>query len=254
MSDYTLDVTVGADHVAVVEFARGPNNYFDTPFVFALAQAFEDLAAEGRARAILLCSSSKHFSAGANFTGPVDLDSEGPHAYDAAARMFAQPLPIVAAVHGAAIGGGLGLALVADVRYACPESRFGAPFARLGVHHGFGMSVSLPLVVGHQHALDLLYTARRINGEEALAIGLADACVPAAELRAASHAHAATIAANAPIAVQSMRKTMRGHLAELVRAATVREKSEQGAQQHTLDHKEGVAADLARRTPEFVGR
>src|SRR5439155_742096 len=80
-------------------------------------------------------------------------------------RLFAAAIPVVATVQGAAVGGGLGLALSADFRVASPDSRFWANFARLGFHHGFGMTVTLPALVGQQAALDLLYTGRRVPGE-----------------------------------------------------------------------------------------
>src|SRR6202030_4695081 len=117
----------------------------------------------------------KHFCAGANFAG--DTPAEG-DLYEQAVRLFAAGLPLVAAVQGAAVGGGLGVALSADFRVATPETRFSANFARLGIHHGFGITVTLPLVVGHQRALEMLYTGDRLGGEQAHAIGLCDRLVP----------------------------------------------------------------------------
>ena len=93
-------------------------------------------------------------------------------------RLFRTRKPIVAAIQGAAIGGGLGVAMAADFRIAAPEARFSANFARLGFHHGFGLSVTLPAAVGGQHAAELLYTGRRITGDDAVAIGLVDRVVP----------------------------------------------------------------------------
>jgi hypothetical protein len=81
-------------------------------------------------------------------------------------RLIAARTPIVAAVQGAAVGGGLGLALAADFRIATPSTRFIANFSRLGLHHGFGNTVTLPAVVGQQHALDMLYTGRAVAGDE----------------------------------------------------------------------------------------
>ena len=257
MTDFTIDVAVDVAHVATVEFHRGDANYFDEPLISALAATFEQVAEAGDARAIVLCSRGKHFCAGADFRGGVDgvsgaASDEGPHLYDAAVRIFRQPLPIVAAIQGAAIGGGLGVAMACDLRVAEPTSRFSAPFARLGLHHGFGLSVTLPLVVGHQRSLDLLYTGRRFGGEEARAIGLVDRL--ADDVRAAATELAAEIAISAPLAVQSIRQTLRGHLADAVRAATDHEKAEQAIHRQTADMIEGVRADLERRPPRFEGR
>ena len=159
-----ISVAMGTDHVAVIEICRPPNNFFDTALIAAIADACDVLAAGHECRAVLLCSSGRHFCAGADFSAP---GGTGVGLYEMAIRLFEQPLPIVAAVQGAAIGGGLGLAMAADFRVACPEARFSANFARLGFHHGFGLGATLPGVVGQQVALELLYTGRRVGGEEA---------------------------------------------------------------------------------------
>ena len=243
--------------VAVLEIRRPPNNFFDIDLIRDLAGALERLADDGECRAVVLCSEGKHFCAGANFGSGErhsGISREDEHLYDVAIRLFEQPLPIVAAIQGAAIGGGLGLALAADFRVACSEARFSANFARLGIHHGFGLSVTLPMVVGHQRSLELLYTGRRIDGDDALRIGLCDRLVPLVDVRSASMAFADDIAASAPLAVRSIRKTMRGHLADNVRAALVGEKTEQDRLVQTDDWGEGVRATAERRAPTFQGR
>lgn len=260
MGDFTIDVDLGADHVATVTFSRGPSNFFNEPLISALADRLDELAAAGQARAVVLTGAGRHFCAGADLTGGQASvagtvgEAGGPHLYDAAVRLFRQPLPLVAAVHGAAVGGGLGLALACDLRVASPDARFSAPFARLGVHHGFGLSVTLPLVVGHQRAIELLYTGRRVKAEEAAAIGLADLLTPDGGALDGAQALARQIAESAPLAVRSIRATMRGHLAEAVRAATEHEKAEQAIHFATADMTEGVRADRERRTPVFEGR
>jgi 2-(1,2-epoxy-1,2-dihydrophenyl)acetyl-CoA isomerase len=252
-----VSVHVGDDFVATVELCRPPENYFDLAMIHALADAYQSLDADPRCRAIVLCSQGKHFCAGAAFsdrtqsptpvTGPVAL-------YVEAVRLFAAVTPVVAAIQGAAIGGGLGLACSADFRVAGPQARFAANFARLGFHHGFGLSVTLPAIVGQQHTLDLLYTGRRISSDEALRIGLCDRLVGADEVRSAAHAFAVEIAGSAPLAVRSIRETMRGDLADRVRAALDREDSEQRRLQVTADWREGVRATAERRPPRFEGR
>ena len=168
--------------------------------------------------------------------------------------MFEASKPVVAAVQGAAIGGGLGLACSADFRVACPEARFAANFARLGFHHGFGLTVTLPAIVGQQQSMVLLYTGRRIGGEQAASIGLCDLLAPADRVRAEAHALAAEIAVSAPLAVRSIRATMRGDLAGRIRAATDREAAEQDRLRGTADFSEGVRAMAERRPPRFEER
>jgi 2-(1,2-epoxy-1,2-dihydrophenyl)acetyl-CoA isomerase len=248
-SDVGLEVD---GHVAVIEIRRPPNNYFDVDLIAAIADTLDELAA-GDCRVAVLASQGRHFCAGANFGGGRETGGGGPHLYEMAVRLFEQPLPIVAAVQGAAIGGGFGLAMAADFRVASPEARFSANFARLGFHHGFGLTVTLPLVAGHQAALDLLYTGRRVDGDEALRLGIADRLVAADELRSAARDLAADIAGSAPLAVRSIRETMRGDLAERVRAALARERSEQDRLAATQDWREGVKAMAERRPPVFIG-
>ncbi len=250
-----VHVEVGDDHVALVEIRRPPNNFFDFDLVMALANAFERLDEDPACRAILLASEGKHFCAGANFAAPRNRDDNAPiqDLYHEAIRLFETGTPIVAAVQGAAVGGGLGLALVADFRIAAPEARFSANFARLGFHHGFGLSVTLPALVGQQRAMELLYTGRRIKGKEAHAMGLCDELVPLDSLRSRARELASEIATSAPQAVKSIRATLRGDLAERIRAATAHERKEQDRLMATKDFREGVTAMTERRPPKFTG-
>jgi enoyl-CoA hydratase/carnithine racemase len=255
-----LAVEVGDDHVATIEIRRPPNNHISLAIVDGLAAALKDLDADERCRAIVLCAAGKHFCAGGDF-GPGGADDRAPRpgaerrgVYDEAYRLFANTKPIVAAVQGAAIGAGLGLALVADFRVAAPEARFSANFARLGFHHGFVLTATLPRVVGQQRALEMLYTGQRLKGEEALAIGLADRLAPLDRVREAAHELAREIAISAPLAVVSIRQTMRGDLPDAVRAVIARERQEQSRLRVTEDWREGVKAMAERRLPNFVGR
>lgn len=254
-----VGVALGDDFVATVEIRRPPHNYFDLALIDDLCDAFEALDEDAGCRAIVLSAEGKNFCAGAQLGGRADAsggagEGDGRHLYDAAVRLFATKTPVVAAIQGAAVGGGLGLALMPDFRVAAPEARFAANFARLGFHHGFGLSVTLPALVGQQRAMELLYTGRRIPAEEALAIGLCDAIAPLETLREAAAARAREIAGSAPLAVRSIRETLRGDLAARIRAATDREKAEQDRLTRTRDFQEGVRAMAERRLPDFLGR
>ena len=130
---------------------------------------------------------------------------------------------------------------------------FSANFARLGIHHGFGVTVTLPLVVGPQRALELLYTGVRLHGEEAHAIGLCDRLVSTDRLREEAVALADEIAASSPLAVRAIRQTMRGDLPDRIRDATTHEAAEQAKLFATSDFREGVRAAAERRPPRFIG-
>ena len=246
-------------HVAIVEITRPPHNFFDQPLIRDLAIAFEAVDADPALRSIVLCSSGSAFCAGAHFGTRGDpTGADSPRRvnplYDEALRLFACAKPVVAAVHGPAIGGGLGLALVADFRITCAEARFSANFNRLGFHPGFGLSVTLPRLVGLQQAAMLLYTGRRIGGEQAFAMGLADALVAQDQVRAEALRLATEIAASAPLAVASTRQTLRRGLVDEIRAAVARESEAQNREFLSADFKEGVAAMADRREPVFTGR
>ena len=173
MSDVTIEDR--GRHVAVACLHRPPNNFFDSALLSDLAAAYEELAGSRWCRAIVLASEGKHFCAGLDFASNGTQDIA--ELYRNALRLFASPLPVVAAVQGAAIGGGLGLAMSADFRMCTAGSRLSANFSRLGFHHGFALSVTLPRTVGHQTAADLLLTGRRVGGEEAVRLGLCDVLV-----------------------------------------------------------------------------
>lgn len=250
----STDVTVeSAGHVAVVEIHRPPNNYFDTTLIKNLADAYERLDDDVEYRAIVLCAEGKHFCAGADFSRPAEDRSSPGELYAQAIRLFRTGKPVVAAVHGAAIGGGLGLALSADFRVAAPSSKFAANFSRLGFHPGFGITVTLPRVVGPQKALEWVLTGERFGGEIAYAAGLVDELAADGDVRPAAIRFADRIAAAAPLALVSIRATMRAGLAEAVAAATARELDEQIRLQATADFREGVTAAAERRPPMFTG-
>ena len=244
--------TVGDDFVATIELRTPPNTFFSLDQIGGVADALAALDDDDRCRAAVLRAQGRHFCAGADFSA-AGRTYTTEDLYAAAVRIFRTHTPVVAAVQGAAIGGGLGLALSADFRIAAPEARFSANFARLGFHHGFGLSVTLPRLVGEQAAAELLYTGRRVKGDEAVELGLADRLAGLDELATTAHAFAREIAISAPLAIRSIRTTLRGDLADRVEAATAHEGAEQEWLRRTADFSEGNAAMTDRREPDFHG-
>lgn len=254
-----MTVTTARDgHVALVTFARPPSNFADLSLIDEIGVAFAAADADREVRAIVLQSDGRVFCAGADLANanPVaggKREGERNPFYAAAARLFAVGKPVVAAVQGAAVGAGLGLALVADFRVAGPDAKFVANFAQLGFHPGFGISAVLERVVDRQRALLMNLTGRRIRADQAFEWGLVDLVAPADGVRQAALGLAREIAAGAPLAVQSTRATMRGDLHALVERQTDHELGEQSWLQRTSDFAEGVRAVNERRPGNFTG-
>jgi enoyl-CoA hydratase/carnithine racemase len=266
MSTYTDIGVEKVGHVGTIEIRRPPLNFFDVSLINQIADALEEFDRDIEIRASVLAAQGKAFCAGANFGDPARQEAEERtktdpasnlpinHLYVQAVRIFRNKKPIVAAVHGAAIGGGLGLAVAADFRVTCPEARFAANFTKLGFHPGFGLTATLPELVGKNNAELIFYTSRRVTGEEALKMGLANECVPQDQVRSAAMKLAQEIAECSPLGLLATRATMRAGLADRVLAATNHELVEQNRLRTTEDFKEGVKATAERRVANFRGR
>src|SRR5438046_4311186 len=182
MSDYNgfREIGVNLDAlVATVGLRRPPHNFFASALIAVSADAFERPDAHPACRAIVLAAEGRSFCAGADFSRRMDTGTiqeagrtgGGRHLYKEAIRLFRIEKPVIGAIHGAAIGGGLGLALMPDFRVTCEEARYSANFNRLGFHPGFGLTATLPRLVGPQQAALLFYTRRRLSGDDSGRIG-----------------------------------------------------------------------------------
>jgi enoyl-CoA hydratase/carnithine racemase len=256
--DVSIDLNDN-DHVAWAEIHRPPHNFFDHQLIKDLSDAFSALDDDAGCRAIVLAAEGKSFCAGADFTRrQAPAESAAPPTenplYSEAVRLFRCKKPVIAAVQGAAIGGGFGLAVAADFRVVTADARFAANFVKLGIHPGFGLTFTLPRIIGVQKASLMFYTGRRISGQQALEWGLADLLVAPERLRDSARTLAAEIAENAPLAIVSTRATMRAGLADAVKAQTDIEFREQSRLIRTEDHREGVKAVGERRPGRFQGR
>jgi enoyl-CoA hydratase/carnithine racemase len=252
----TADLAIEG-HVARITFANPPLNFATIPLLRAIADALERLDADPQVRAIVLASQGRPFCAGADLASDKGFggSSDDPlrEFYDQALRIFAAKKPIVAAIQGAAVGAGLGLAVAADFRVAAREARFAANFVKLGFHAGFGLTATLPRLIGEQRAATMILTGSRYKAEDVAPWGLVDRLVDASSLLHAAHELAAEIAENAPLSLLAARATIRAGLVDKVRAALAHEYAEQAKLRITADYVEGVRAVAERRPGTFIG-
>jgi enoyl-CoA hydratase/carnithine racemase len=245
-------------HTALLLFQNPPHNHATVTLLRLIADALERLDGDPQVRAVVLAAEGRVFCAGADLASPNGFGASGTDPlrefYDQAIRLFGSRKPVIAAVQGAAIGAGLGLAVMADFRIAAPEARFSANFAKLGFHPGFGLTCTLPRVIGRQRAAEMFLTAGRYRTDQVAPWGLVDRIASGDTLREAALAFAGEIAENAPLALLATRATLRGDLVEQVRATLRHEYGEQIKLRDTDDFAEGVRAVAERRPGNFTGR
>jgi enoyl-CoA hydratase len=228
----------------------------------ALRDATVEVSADPQTRVVVLRGAGKAFSAGGDFSVLEQSSKRDPEDnrrmmlefYSVFLSLMNVPVPVVAVIHGAAVGAGLCIALTADVRLAAAEAKLGANFVRVGLHPGMGCTALLPHVVGPARAAELLLTGALVSGDEAARIGLVSRALPREGLEAAAQETLAAIAGAAPIAVRQTKATMRRALLAQLPGALAQEALNQAIDFGTEDLLEAISAFRAGRTPEFHGK
>ncbi len=259
------ELTVDRDgHVVLVRLNRPPRNTMSVGLLEEFHETIGALRHDATARALVLGSIGKHFCAGADVgtglpgseqavRGPMGQADQLRDVYAPFLSLLDLPIPTVAAVRGAAVGGGFGLALACDFRVVSPESRFIAPFVKLGLHPGMGLTYLLPALVGIPRALELLLTGDELRGEMALQWGLANRCVPDEDVEDEALALAQQLAAGAPGVVRWTRRSVYRHAGFDPRMAAEVESMAQALSFQGQDAAEGARAFLEKRAPVFRG-
>jgi enoyl-CoA hydratase/carnithine racemase len=253
------------DYIAQITLNRPDNRNSMTPDVLeGLRDAVATVRGDPEVRCVIVTGRGRSFCAGADFRSGAQRDtgSEGFQApQDRSFAMYSPFLalldievPVIGALNGHAIGGGLGLAIVCDLRVANKDARYGANFVRLGLHPGMATTYLLPRLLGVPRGVELLLTGRLISGAEAAEYGLAHYAVEAEQVLPRSLELAREIASAAPLAVRwTKRSIYRGLDWDPVSAAEL----EAHAQSRTLeteDSREGIRALLEKRDADFKGR
>ncbi|MEU9156036.1 enoyl-CoA hydratase-related protein [Streptomyces sp. NPDC048417] len=206
----TLEVAEG---VGTLRLDRPPMNALDVATQDRLKELAEEATRREDVRAVVIYGGEKVFAAGADIKEMQNMDhaamilrSRGlQDSFSAVARI---PKPVVAAVTGYALGGGCELALCADYRIAADNAKLGQPEILLGLIPGAGGTQRLPRLVGPSKAKDLIFTGRMVKADEALAIGLVDRVVPAADVYTEAHAWAARLARGPAIALRAAKEAI----------------------------------------------
>ncbi len=234
-------------------------NALNTPTTDELRRAVLDLKHDAAVRVVILTGAGeKAFIAGADINELAALKpaqgkehaQRGQHVFDLIESMGK---PVIAAINGFCLGGGCELAMACTLRIAADTARIGQPEINLGILPGYAGSQRLPRLVGKGVALDLLLTGRQVKADEALAIGLVNKVVPAAQLMAAAKELAAELATKAPIAVQYIIEAVNHGLEMSFDKAQVHEATLFGLVASTADMREGTRAFLEKRKAQFKG-
>jgi len=249
-----------ASGVAVLAIDRPEvRNALNLALVDRMQDVLTALAADRSLRALVVTGASDAaFCAGADLRERLEMtpDDRAAHTERIAALADAValfPMPVIAAVNGYALAGGMELALACDLRVAGEQAVFGLPEVKIGIFPGAGGVVRLPRIVGASVARDLLFTGRRIDAREALAIGLIDHLVPSQACLPTALEIAGAIAANAPLAVRALKQALLNSDGLPERSAQLRVQQLRRTLDATRDYREGLAAFAERREPRFAG-
>jgi len=256
----TIKLEDAAPGVAVITFNRPEvANALSTRMGEELLEAWRTLSPRPELRCVIMRGEGKHFQAGADLKERNGMTDE---AWAAQHRLFEEmiraqiacPVPVICAVHGAAMGGGAEMVLAADFAYAAEGARFGLPEVTLGIIPGLGGTQNLLRAVGARRALELLATGRHFTAQEALDFGVVNGVAPAEALMDTVLEVARKIAANAPLSVRALKKVVRQGADMALPAAMDFEVGEYDRLFVTADRREGVGAFNEKRSPVFQGR
>ena len=265
MSNESMPVLLNIEGlVATLTLNNPPRNTMNAEMLDCFVEQLQRVQSEPSVRALVVCSEGRHFCAGAELHGglpgrsqalggPVGTADQLRDVYRPFLELLQVPIPTVAVVQGGAVGGGLGLALACDFRVVSPDTRFLAPFAKLGIHPGMGLIHLLLVLIGPSRAMEMLLMGQEVRGQQAVEWGLANRCVDPVTLRAEAHEMARTLAAQAPAVVRWSKRAIHRAIAMDPNTAADVEALAQALTFQSQDAQEGMKAFFEKRAPDFTG-
>ncbi|KRG14467.1 enoyl-CoA hydratase [Virgibacillus soli] len=248
------------NQIGIVAINRPPANALSQELIRELSQIFDQLAEDQDIRVILLQGEGKFFSAGADIKefsaiqSAEDFSNSSQLGQQTFAKIESSTKPVIAVIHGAALGGGLELAMACHIRLVSNEAKLGLPELQLGLIPGFGGTIRLPHLLGPGKAAEMLFTSEPLSGIEAVQWGLANHAYPEEELfnRAKELAH--KIAKKSPIALKAAIKQLQFSHSGQYYLGLEEEMKQFGVLFNTQDAQEGIQAFIEKREPKFRGK
>ncbi|WP_110927156.1 enoyl-CoA hydratase [Bacillus massiliglaciei] len=248
------------DYVAVITIERPPANALSSGMILELSEAFDEIRGNEQVRSVLIHGEGRFFSAGADIkeftsveSGAVfsELARRGQRVFE---KIETFEKPVIAAIHGAALGGGLELAMACHIRLVTEQAKLGLPELQLGIIPGFAGTQRLPRYVGTAKAAEMLFTSEPINGAEAVRLGLANHAYSEEDLLPKAKEMAAKIAKKSPLALKLAVELLSFSKPDSYYKGVEQEAGNFGIAFDSADGKEGIAAFIEKREPVFKGQ
>ncbi len=246
--------------VATIQLNRPPANALSSSLIEELANVFDELEHDSKIRAILLYGEGRFFSAGADIKEFTTIQSGeqfsalSAHGQNVFEKIERFPKPVVAAIHGAALGGGLELAMACHIRLVSEDAKLGLPELQLGLIPGFAGTQRLPRYVGTAKAAEMLFTSEPLTGKEAVTWGLANHAYPDDQLLEKAQEMVKKIAEKSPVALKLAIELLQYGKSDSFAEGVKLEAQRFGEAFVSKDGQEGIHAFIEKRKPEFVGK